>query len=582
MNLKFPCFPVLVAIMLSTACTRTAKEPAKTIHIPSVAKIKSLDPVSADDEYSIFEVGKVYENLVHYAYLKRPFVLEPQLAEAMPTIGSDKKTYTFKLKKGVLFQDDACFPGGHGREMTADDVVYSLKRIADPKNTSSGWWTLDGKIAGLNEWRDESTKSGNSDYSKEISGLKATDRYTVRFTLVKPNYQFMYSLAMAPASVVPREAVEKYGKDFTNHPVGTGPFKLTEFNPSSRIVWDRNPTFRNDVYPSEGAPGDKEAGLLADAGKPLPLADRIVTEIYEETQPMWLKFMSGALEISGVPKDNYDSVIGKDHELLPDMKARRMKLTRVPMLDITHTSFNMDDPLIGKNKWLRCAISMADDQATTNALFYNGQALAAMGPIPPGLSGYDESFKNPYRAFDLEKAKELLAKAGYPNGEGLPPLELVELADSTTRQMSEFFEKEMKALGIQLKVKQGSWPQFDAWVKNKQGQMWSLAWGGDYPDAEDFLALFYSKNASPGSNDANYRNPEFDKLYEKALTLPDGTERTALYKQMVKIVTEDCVWIWGAYRLKVAVQQPWMKNYKFGDVLHDQFRYYGIDPSLKK
>ena len=161
---KICCLFVLVVASLNSACTRTAKEPANTIHIPSIEKIKTLDPVNADDEYSIYEVGKVYENLVHYAYLKRPFVLEPQLAEAMPTISANKKVYTFKLKKGVLFQDDACFPSGHGREMVADDVVYSLKRIADPKNTSSGWWTLDGKITGLNEWRDESTKSGNSDY----------------------------------------------------------------------------------------------------------------------------------------------------------------------------------------------------------------------------------------------------------------------------------------------------------------------------------------------------------------------------------------------------------------------------------
>src|SRR6185437_13511562 len=212
--------------ILGSGCTRAPKEPANTVHIPSIAKIKSLDPIYADDMYSGYEVGKAYENLIHYAYLKRPYVLEPQLASAMPTLSADKKTYTFKLKKGVLFQDDAAFPGGHGREMTADDVVYSLKRLADPKTSSSGWWTLDGKVEGLNEWRDEATKTGNTDYSKVIPGLKAVDRYTVQFKVVKPNYQFMYSLAMPFSSIIPHEAVEKYGKDFANHPVGTGALKL--------------------------------------------------------------------------------------------------------------------------------------------------------------------------------------------------------------------------------------------------------------------------------------------------------------------------------------------------------------------
>lgn len=568
--------------LLASGCSKTSKDPANTVHIPSVAKIKTLDPAFADDLYSGWEIGKVYENLLHYGYLKRPYVLEPQLAESMPQLSADKKTYTFKLKKGVLFQDDACFSGGHGREMIADDVVYSLRRVADPKINSSGWWTLDGKIAGLNEWHDEAAKSGSSDYSKPVSGLKALDRYTVQITLTKPNYQFLYSMAMPFESIIPHEAAEKYGKDFVNHPVGTGPFKLAEYNPSSRLVWDKNPTFRAEVYPSEGAPGDKEAGLLADAGKPLPRADRIVTEIFEESQPKWLKFMSGQLEISGIPKDNYASAIGKDNELVPELKAKGIKLHRVPMLDLTYTSFNMDDPILGKNKLLRQAISLADNQTEIDDLFYNNQALAAQGPIPPGLSGYDPSSKSPYRQFNLEKAKELLEKAGYPGGKGLPPLEVAALADSTNRQMTEHFAKEMAALGITLKVNSGSWPQFDEAIKNKRGQIWSLAWGADYPDAEDYLALYYSKNVSPGSNDANYRNPEYDKLYEESLALPDSPQRAELYKRMAKIVIEDCPRIWGAHRMNVDVTQPWMKNYKWNDVSHDQFQYYGVEPSAKK
>jgi ABC-type transport system substrate-binding protein len=568
---------VFLSVVCLTACSRSSKDPAKTLHIPSIAKIKTLDPINADDEYSGYEIGKVYENLVTYSYLKRPYVLEPLLVEAMPTLSADKKTYTFKLKKGVLFQDDPCFKDGHGRELTADDVVYSLKRIADPKNISQGWWTLDGKIAGLNEWKDAAAKSGTSDYSAAISGLKVLDRYTLQVTLTQPSYQFLFSLAMPFTGIVPHEAVEKYAAGFSNHPVGTGPFKLTDFNASSRLVWDRNPTYRNEVYPSEGEPGDKEAGLLADAGQPLPRVDRIVVDIYEELQPMWLNFMSGKLAISSVPKDSYGSAIGPDHNLLPELKAKGMTLTRHPWLELTYTSFNMDDPIFAHNKLLRQAISLADDQDRLDELFYHSQAVAAQGPIPPGLAGYDPNFKNPYRQFNLEKAKELLAKAGYPGGKGLPALEIVSQADTDNREMTEYFQKEMKALGIETKVNAGSWPQFDEAIKKKNGQIWALAWGADYPDAEDFLALYYSKNVSPGSNDANYRNPDYDKLYEKSLTLPDGPERTALYKQMANIVIEDCPRIWGAHRMKLVVAQPWMRNYKFSDISHDQFKFYGVE-----
>jgi oligopeptide transport system substrate-binding protein len=259
-----------------------------------------------------------------------------------------------------------------------------------------------------------------------------------------------------------------------------------------------------------------------------------------------------------------------------------MRLAKVPELGVMHTTFNMDDPIIGKNKYLRQAISLAHDANHELQLFYNGQGMVAQGPIPPGLSGYDPAMKNPYTQYNVEKAKQLLAKAGYPGGKGLPPLDMPTLSDSTSRQQAELFEKEMNAIGVQLKVDPGSWPQFQDAVKNKKGQLWSWVWGADYPDAEDFLMLFYSKNVSPGANDANYRNPEIDKLYEKSLTLPDGPQRTAVYQQMVKILVEDAPWLFDIHRMIVAVVHPWMKNYKYTDAGHDGAKYYGIDPSLKK
>jgi ABC-type transport system substrate-binding protein len=574
-----------LAFLSFEACTFKSKvEPPNTLHLVVEAKIKGLDPIYADDTYSSLQVSQAYETLLQYHYLKRPYTLVPALAEAMPEMSSDGLTYTFRLKKGVLFQDDPSFKETHGkgREMTADDVVYSLKRLADPRFLSTGWWTLDGKVVGLNEWREASLKSGTSDYSQPIEGLKVKDRYTVQIKLKQRSSQFLYLLSMQFASVVPHEAVEHYGKELINHAVGTGPFRLAEYNPNSKIVWVKNPTYRKDVYPSEGAPGDKESGLLEDAGKTLPLADQLVVQVFVERQPMWLNFLSGKLDLASIPKDNFGTAVTPSKELSPELKAKGMSLIKSPGLDVTYGTFNMTDPLLKKNKYLRQAMSLAYDEATFIEIFYNGRAIPAQGPIPPGFSGYDPNFKNPYRQFNVAKAKALLEKAGFPGGKGLPVLEYASTADTTGRQGSEYFQKMMAAIGITVKVNTYSWPQLLEIIKNRKAQIWEHAWMADYPDAENFFQLFYSKNAPPGPNDANYSNPEFDQLYEKALLLPDGTERTSIYKKMQLILAEDCPWIFKSHRLGYAITQPWLKNYKPNDFDHTRYKYYRVEANLKK
>jgi oligopeptide transport system substrate-binding protein len=584
MNKKFlPLIASFIGLSLViSGCTKKGADATNTLHSYSIAKIKGLDPAFADDLYSGNEVLRVYEPLLQYHYLKRPYTLEAGLAEALPEISKDGKTFTFKLKKGVVFQDDAAFvkTAGKGREVTAQDVVFTFMRLADPKLNSPQWWILDGKVEGLNEWRDAATKAGKVDYDLPVSGLKVVDSHTLQIQLKARSYQFSYYLAMPAASIVAREVVEKYGAEFLNHAVGTGAFKVAEYNPSSKIIYVKNPTYRKEFYPSEGEAGDKEKGLLEDAGKPLPLVDKIEMTIFTESQPQWLTFMKGELDHSSIPKDNFDQAVTKTKELKPELKEKGIGLVIDPQLDITHFSFNMTDSIVGKSKELRQAISLAIDWEKEIDLFYNGRAISAQGPIPPGLSGYDPNMKNPYKTHNIEKAKELLKKAGYPDGKGLPPLEYVTLSDSTARQMTEFFQKEMQAIGITIKVQNYSWPEFQQSVKNKKGQLWSFAWGADYPDAENFLQLFYSKNTSPGPNDANYTNAAFDKLYEQALTLPDSSERTALYQKMANMVVEDVPWAFGVHRLQYGLTQKWMKNYKPHE-FHGMSKYYRVDAALR-
>ncbi len=575
---------IIVGLVGSGCHLRRSSEPPNTLHLVVGAKIKGLDPIFAEDLYSSTQFSQAYETLLEYHYLKRPYVLTPSLAEKMPEVSSDGKVYTFSLKKGVLFQDDPCFKetGGRGRELTADDVIYSLKRLADPKLASSGWWILDNRVVGLNAWRDQALKESRTPYQTEVEGLRALDRYRLQIKLNQRTTQFPYLLAMPFAAVVPKEAVEFYGKEFINHAVGTGPFRLSEYHSGSKVVWVKNPTYRKELYPIEGSPGDREEGLLADAGKALPLADQVVVDIFVEQQPMWLNFLSGKVDITGIPKDNFSTVINPGQDLSPDLISKGIRLVKTPGFDVTHLSFNMSDPLIGKNKYLRQALSLAYDQNTFNEIFYNGAAMAAQGPIPPGLDGYDPNLKNPNRQFNLSRARELMAKAKYPGGKGLPALEYATLAGSLGRQESEFTSKMFAALGVSLNIGTYSWPQFLEVVKNKKAQLWSEAWSGDYPDGENFLQLFYSRNAPPGQNDSSYSNPEFDRLYELSLKLPEGAERTGVYQNMVKLLVDDCPWIFGAHRLRYVLVQKWLKNYKSNDFSHSNYKYYRVDSSLKK
>lgn len=556
----------------------------KVLHMAQPERIKGLDPALAEDAYSGIEVSRTYETLLEYHYLKRPFVLIPGLAESMPEISKDGKTVMFKIKKGVLFQDDPCFKatGGKGREMTAADVVYSWKRIADPKTLSVQWMFLSNLIVGLDEWRDQASRAGKASYAIEVPGLKAVDDYTLRVELKQRSGQFLYYAATPGLSVVAREAVETYGTEFIRHPVGTGPFVLKEYNPAARLVWEKNPNFRKELYPSEGAPGDRERGLLADAGKALPLVDRLVVDVMIESQPMWLTFMKGRLDFAVPPKDSYSEAITLSKELAPELKSKGIQLQKEVLSDVTHVSFNMRDPLLGKNKKLRQALSVAFDQSEFNRVFYNDRAEQAQGPIPPNISGYDPKLKNPYRVFNIARAKQLLAEAGYKDGKGLPPLDYASVASSEGRNIATFMEKSFKEIGVQLKVSSYSWPEFLKAIKDGRSQLAGHAWAADYPDGQNFLMLFYGKNMPPnGNNDAFYSNPEYDKMYEKALTLPDGKERTALYRKMVSVLVEDCPWIFEAHRHGYYLTQPWLKNFKYHPFEHSRHKYFRVDPEIK-
>ncbi len=579
---SFASILTLAALIFGmSACKKDAVTNEKVLNVSVPSEVKGMDPIYANDLYSSNEVARIYEGLLEYNYLKRPYTLVPNLAEAMPTVSEDGLTYTFKIKQGVRFQDDAAFPEGKGRELVAEDFVYSIKRLADPKLQGLGWWLLDGKIAGLNEWRDANAEKAEVDYNAEVEGLKAIDRYTVQFKLTKNFPQFLYALAMPFTFAVAKEVVAHYGPEFLNHPVGTGPYMLPVFNQNTRIEYVRNPNFRTKLFPAEDVSPEFADIAKEYKGKTVPFIDKVIVNIMRESQPRWLNFQKGRLDYIGVPKDNFSSAITPSKDLSDDLKAKGIILEITPSLDVTYTAFNHDLELF-RNVKLRRAMSLAYDVNESNNLFYNGTALPAQSVVPPGIAGHIPGYVNPYRGPNVEEAKKLLAEAGYPEGKGLKEIVYSCPSSTESRQIGEFFKKQMAQIGINIKVETSPWPEFQSKITKRQVELYGIAWGADYPDAENFLQLLYGPNKSPGANGSHYDNPEFNRLFKTASVMQDSPERTAFYEKMNRIAAEEVPWIYGVHRQSYLLKQGWLKNYIPTDFDSGIVQYLDIDLEKKK
>lgn len=571
------------SFLFSVGCTKKIDMNSKVLNMAVTAKVKGMDPIYANDRYSSNEVARIYEGLLEYHYLKRPFTLTPNLAEAMPVVSKDGLTYTFKIKKGVVFQDDEAFPNGKGRELVASDFVYSIMRLADPKLQSLGWWLLDGKIKGLNDWRKKYSDKKAANYADIIEGIKALNSHTIEFKLTKPFPQFLYALAMPFTFAVAKEVVAKYKQEFLNHPVGTGPFVIKDgkFRQSNKITYFKNPTFRHKTFPTTASVDFVKKGFLADAGKKLPLLDKVVVNIIEESQPRWLNFNRGKLDYIVIPKDNFDSAIVPGKGLADELKKKGIVLEVVPSLDVTYIGFNHDHKLFSSNIKLRQAMSLAYDVDESNKLFYNNQGIPAQSVVPPGIAGNIKGWENPYAKYDVEKAKQTLAEAGYPEGKGLPEITYDITATSSARQGAELFKKKMKAIGVKIVIKQNTWPELQKKLTTRNIMMWGMAWGADYPDAENFLQLLYCPNKAPGANGSDFCDPKFDAMFVYASRLQDSPERTAKYEEMNKYVGEIVPWIYGLHRTNYTIAQSWLRNYISSDFEAGQAQYLNVNLKMK-
>jgi oligopeptide transport system substrate-binding protein len=591
--LKFPSVAFTTVLLIIAGCDRSPTDTDSSQNFLQHrlnAKVQVLDPANVGDAVSDAVASEIFESLYQYHYLKRPYELIPRLAADMPEVGGDGLTYTIKIKKGVYFADDTCFDGGKGRELKASDFVFAWKRIADVKTRSKMWWLFDNKIVGLDEFREYTKgckRSEDVDYSRDVEGLRTTDDYTLVIRLKRPWPQIVYILAYLPTAPIAKEAVDYYGGDIISHPVGTGPFKLKMWNRGSYIEMVRNPNYRADFYPSEGEAGDIEKGLLRDAGKPMPFVDRIIWRIVTEDQPRWLMFLQGDIDITGIPKDNFGQAVAMDRGLTDDMKKRNIQLATFQEPDTFWLGFNMEDPILGQNKPLRLAISCAINREKWIELFFNGRGDVAYGFIPPVMPGYDSKIKEISKTeYNPEKAKRLLKQAKELQGGQLPGLRLtISGTDTIYRQMGQFFMTALRNIGLDVQVEYLDWPTFLEKLRTKDVQMYFSGWLADYPDVENFLQVFCSKN-SPWPNNTNYSNPEFDKIYEQAAVMGDSDERTELYRKAERIVVEDAPCAFVYHRIFYVMHHEWIGNFKPNSYKPDSFgyglsKYYRVDAAKR-
>lgn len=620
-----------VAALTATACDNNPyaghEVDRKVIYTTFGQAPRTLDPAVAYTTAANAIVSAVYDPLLQYHFLKRPYELIPALAAEVPEAeynADGSATYVFRLRQGLHFAEDESFgafnPGTVTREVTSRDVIFSLMRIADPAVGSPVISNFE-KIIGFNDFgvRIKSLGDNVTDFEEvradlryvqtgPIEGIEEIDDHTFALHLSEPYPQILYWFAMPFTAPVPWEAVAYYdGQEgrphFKDHPVGTGPFKLTTYEKQHRMVLSRNDRWYGiehpewqapaATYPSFGEKSDVAAGLLDPAyvGQPLPFIDEIQFRREKEAIPAFGKFLQGYYDASGIIDESFDQIVRND-ALSPDMAATGMRLLKSVGPSIFYMGFNMDDAVVGhqggeRAKKLRQAMSLVIDSAEYTRIFQNDRGILAQSSVGPGLFGYDPDYINPYRVTDADRARSLLAEAGYENGLDPKTGEPLTLSFDTYRTSSQgllqaqFFIDAWAELGIRVKIAPTDYNQFQEKVRKGAYQIFEWGWIADYPDPENFLFLFQSemsRTASGGPNTANYSNPEFDRMFAEMKGSENTPARYRLVRELIAILEDERPWIELFHRELYTLAQPWVRNIKPSGMSASSYKYRDIDP----
>lgn len=634
---------------------------------------KHLDPARSYSSNEYAFLAQIYEPPLQYHFLLRPYQLIPLTAESLPEPAYFDAAgqalpqnapaeaiawseYRIRIRPGSHYQPHPAFAkdaaGGYRyhhltlddlegvnrladfsetgtRELTAADYVYQIKRLAVPWRHSPIAGVLGEHIQDFSELtaRIEAQAPATGEDGERpylnldaipFAGAEVLDRYAYRIRVKGKYPQFAYWLAMPFFAPMPWEAERFYdqpGMKARNltldwYPVGTGPYYLSENNPNLRMELTRNPYFHGETYPSEGLPEDAAAGLLADAGQPLPFIDRAVYALEKEGIPYWNKFLQGWYDSSGISSDAFDQAIRFDAQggagLTEAMAAKGIGLLTSVETSIAYMGFNMRDPVVGgdeeRARLLRQAIAIAVDYEEYIAIFANGRGVPAQGPLPTGIFGYREGEAgiNPavYRwqqgqavRRTLEEARTLLTQAGYPEGRDPATSQALSLnfeavaSGPDDKARLNWLRKQFAKLGIELVVRATDYNRFQEKMRQGTGQIYTWGWNADYPDPENFLFLLYgpnSKMADEGENASNYANPEFDARFERMKNLDDGPKRQALIDEMIAIARHDSPWVWGYFPKGFSLHHAWLTNLKPNLMANNTLKYRRLDPELRQ
>ncbi len=594
----------LLGAGLSTALTAAvpaqtpAPAPKKVLRYAFEVAETSLDPVKVNDLYSRTLTPHIFEGLYHYDHLARPIKIKPLTADGMPQASSDFRVWTIRLRPGIHFADDPAFKGQR-RELVAQDYVYSFKRFADPANKSPSWSGIEtDRLLGLNELRQQALDTRKPfDYDREIEGVRALDRYTLRFTLADPRPRFYENLASSDLfGAVAREVVEFYGAEAESHPVGTGPFRLVQWRRSSFLAFERNPGFREMFYDAEPAADDAEGlALLARfKGRRLPMVDRVEISIIEEEQPRWLAFVNAEADLEFEMGFQFVPQAMPNGKVAPHLARRGIVGYRHLEPTVYCAFFNMEDPLVGgytpDKVALRRAIGLGFDTREEIAYAFNGQGILAQTPLLPHTLAFDPAYRSEFADYDPARAKALLDLYGYAdrNGDGwreMPDgaplvLRINTQPDQRSRKIVEVMDRNLRAIGIRNELVVAQWPENLKAARAGKLQVWTVGSAADAPDSIGALARYDSRQIG-GQNMARFRLPAFDAIYDRAQAIPDGPERTALFEQAQKLALAYMPYKYTLNRISTDMAQPWLIGFRHPVFWTEWWHYVDIDETLR-
>ncbi|WP_151760633.1 ABC transporter substrate-binding protein [Acinetobacter junii] len=572
-----------------------AKTPAqadKVLRIAFEAPDDGFDMVKTFNFYSGNVADVIFERLLQYDYLANPVKLVPATAQSMPVIKENGKVYIFKIKPGIYFTADPAFKGQR-RELIAEDYVYSVKRILDPKNHSSSYAFIDQKIVGANALVEQAKQTGRFNYDAKIEGVKALDRYTLQFTLTQPDYNFPYILAYSTFGATAREVVDYYKDRLGMHPVGTGPYMLSKYVPRSKIELVANRDYRGFVwnFKSTGTAWDNQL-VKEMTGKKMPQIGKVNISIIEEEQSRWLAFQSKQLDFDKLTSSSIPKVLDQNNQLKPAMRQKGIRLYPNKEAEITYTMLNMRDPIIGGNSLdkiaLRRAIAMSFNVDEYIRILRKGQAVKAEMLVPAGVNGHNPKYRSSI-GYNPSLANKLLDHFGYkkgadgyrnlPNGKALV-LKINTESGSSSVMYSELWKKNLDAIGIRADFRVSNFADNLKAAMQCQYMIWGGAWHADYPEGENFTQLLYGPNVGRG-NQSCYSSSAYDGLYKQAMQQPPE-KRMPYYEKMSRQIEADNPLILQDTRIRNWVIQSHVQGFKAHPIMNSNWQYLDIASPRQK